>query len=244
MSSHPIPSHPTVYAPSQLDERLSNPLWGGLGYVAPDPQRVTAEELTAWRETLQGGGPQAAAASAGGAAAGSRANGHRDSGSGSPEDGSEGGAAAERPAASAEGSEGREGERPLDFAVVNAAEEEVKGAAALAAALAGKGVSVLEEQRATAGMVKREGGRQGTAGSPSPSPAPLILSCDAVVVGSGCGGAVIAAALAQAMQQSGGGERGGGTGEKRRARVLVLEAGGYFEGNDFSLLEAPSLSEL
>lgn len=57
----------------------------------------------------------------------------------------------------------------------------------------------------------------------------LIIECDAVILGSGCGGAVVAAQLAQARPGS---------------RILVLDKGRYFAGAEFSQLEAPSMAEL
>ena len=53
------------------------------------------------------------------------------------------------------------------------------------------------------------------------------LSCDAVVVGSGAGGAVVAAELADAGKD-----------------VIVLELGGYYNEGDFNQLELPMLQKL
>ena len=53
------------------------------------------------------------------------------------------------------------------------------------------------------------------------------LEADVCVVGSGAGGSVIAAALAQ-----------------RGLKVVVLEAGGYFDEADFSMLELPAHQQL
>lgn len=55
------------------------------------------------------------------------------------------------------------------------------------------------------------------------------IQCDAIIVGSGCGGAVVAARLASARPGS---------------RILILEKGRYFAGEEFSQLEAPSMAEL
>ncbi|CAI5511187.1 unnamed protein product [Closterium sp. Naga37s-1] len=106
----------------------------------------------------------------------------------------------------------------------------------LAAVLQGKGVEVLPGPRQTIGLLGRRDEGEGEVG---PLGEPVVVRCDAVVIGSGCGGAIIAAQLAEAAAAAGGAGNGGDDSGRRR-KVLVLEAGGYFFRSDLSLLEAPS----
>ncbi|KAF2315919.1 hypothetical protein GH714_040714 [Hevea brasiliensis] len=61
-------------------------------------------------------------------------------------------------------------------------------------------------------------------GSSNPS---LFIKCDAVVVGSGCGGGVVAGVLAKAGY-----------------KVLVIEKGNYCARNNLSLLEGPTMDQM
>ncbi|KAB1208003.1 Long-chain-alcohol oxidase FAO4A [Morella rubra] len=67
---------------------------------------------------------------------------------------------------------------------------------------------------------------QKTAPSSLPQPS-LVIKCDAVVIGSGSGGGVVAGVLAQAGY-----------------KVLVLEKGDYCARNNLSLLEGPAMDQM
>ncbi|GJP64518.1 hypothetical protein CLOP_g21494 [Closterium sp. NIES-67] len=197
---------------AQDDGSGDNKVWRAMGYCGPDPNMPAAA------------GKQDKCGSSNGQHC------SRDSSAGREPD------VAQRPAQRSDSGEGKAepeegttggGEaRPLDDAVVDCSAE----GTALAAALQGKGVEVLAGPKQTIGLL----GRRDKGGGE-----PVVVRCDAVVIGSGCGGAIIAAQLAEAAAAADGAD-----GSTRQRRVLVLEAGGYFYRSDLSLLEAPSAAEL
>ncbi|KFK42743.1 hypothetical protein AALP_AA1G034000 [Arabis alpina] len=93
-------------------------------------------------------------------------------------------------------------ERPLDKGIIETAKEDDKTIKQL---MINKGLQVTGERESNT----------------------YKIECDAVVVGSGCGGGVAAANLA-----------------KSGLRVVVLEKGNYFVPQDYSALEGPSMFEL
>lgn len=95
-----------------------------------------------------------------------------------------------------------EKERPLDNGVIETMKETDSS---LVQSLIQKGLEVAED----------------------PNDNTYKIKCDAVVIGSGCGGGVAAAVLAKSGQ-----------------KVIVLEQGNYFVAQDYSSLEGPSMEEM
>ncbi|KAJ4914830.1 Long-chain-alcohol oxidase FAO1 [Raphanus sativus] len=94
-------------------------------------------------------------------------------------------------------------ERPLEKGIIETAKED--DVTAIKQRLINKGLKVKEDKETNA----------------------LKIECDAVVIGSGCGGGVAAANLA-----------------KSGLKVIVLEKGNYFVPQDYSTLEGPSMFEM
>lgn len=93
-------------------------------------------------------------------------------------------------------------ERPLEKGTI---ETMYESGSSLVQSLTGKGLKVSECSKTNSCNIK----------------------CDAVIIGSGCGGGVAAAVLAQSGQ-----------------KVVVLEKGDYFTPQDYSSLEAPSMNQM
>ncbi|CAI7933273.1 unnamed protein product, partial [Closterium sp. NIES-54] len=207
---------------AQHDGSGDNMQWRAMGYCGPDPSMLAAGKQ---RKYTSSGSRDSSAACDPDMA--QRPAQHADVAQRPAQgsDNSEGEAEREqgtiRGGSCDDGCEEKGGEaRPLDAAVVDCAAE----GEGLAAVLQGKGVEVLAGPRQTIGLLGRRDKGEGE---------PVVVRCDAVVIGSGCGGAIIAAQLAEAAAVAGGDS-------SRRRKVLVLEAGGYFFRSDLSLLEGPS----
>ncbi|CAI5535770.1 unnamed protein product [Closterium sp. Naga37s-1] len=214
---------------AQREGSGDNMQWRAMGYCGPDPNMLAAGKQRKYtssssRDSSAACDPDVAQRPAQRADAAQRPAQRSDNGEGETE--REEGTARGDSGGGGGGREEKEGEaRPLDAAVVDCAAE----GAGLAAVLQGKGVEVLPGPRQTIGLMgRREKGER----------EPVVVRCDAVVIGSGCGGAIIAAQLAEAAAAAGGDNGGDGSGQQRK--VVVLEAGGYFFRSDLSLLEAPS----
>lgn len=106
------------------------------------------------------------------------------------------------------------------------------GTASRARPLEGKVISVKEpglcDRLRDSGFNVREGDPQGQEVEKASSQLlDLTVKCDAVVIGSGSGGGVVAGVLAKAGY-----------------KVLIMEKGGYFARDDYSGLEGPSVMEM
>ncbi|CAI5472053.1 unnamed protein product [Closterium sp. Yama58-4] len=214
---------------AQHDGSGNSMLWRAMGYCGPDPNMLAARKQrtcgSSSRDSSAACDPDVAQRPAQHADAAQRPAQRSDSGEGEAEHGN-GRMKGERESGGC-GVKGGEA-RPLDAAVVDCAAE----GEGLAAVLQGKGVDVLPGPKQTIGLLGRRDKGEGE---------PVVVRCDAVVIGSGCGGAIIAAQLAEAAAAAAAGAAGnGGDGSGRKRKVLVLEAGGYFFRSDLSLLEAPS----
>ena len=91
-----------------------------------------------------------------------------------------------------------------------------------------KGIVNLEHQQVAVGALRKFGFPVTLLSPSTKSPSPsMIIKCDAVVVGSGSGGGVVAGVLASAGY-----------------KVVVLEKGSYCARTNLSLLEGPAMEEM
>jgi long-chain-alcohol oxidase len=88
-------------------------------------------------------------------------------------------------------------------------------------------VGVVETRLRNNNALLRSLERRGVTVKPAASDAYHTVQCDAVIVGSGCGGGVAAAVLASAGY-----------------KVVVVEKGDYFTTEDYSSIEGPSMERL